>query len=238
MTPLPEIAPRRENFPDAETLAEALATKVATALTEGIKARGRASILLSGGSTPKRFFAALSRRPLDWSNVGVSLVDERWVPPTSDRSNGALVKENLLAGPAAAATLVPLYVRAENIEDGLRQVTKNLGNLPRPFDAVILGMGNDGHTASFFPGGDNLTAALDPATQGELIPMRAPGAGEPRVTFTLARLLETRNLILHIQGQEKADTLKRALGSGAVSDMPVRAVLRQTDPAPVIYWCP
>jgi len=238
MIPLSEIAPRRENFPDAETLAEALATHVATALTEGIKARGRASILLSGGSTPKRFFSALSRRPLDWANVGVSLVDERWGPPTSDRSNGALVKENLLTGPAAAATLVPLYVTAENIEDGLRQVTKNLGNLPRPFDVVILGMGNDGHTASFFPGGDNLIAALDPASERDLIAMRAPGAGEPRVTFTLARLLETRNLILHIQGEEKADTLKRAMESGPVSDMPVRAVLRQTDPAPVIYWCP
>jgi 6-phosphogluconolactonase len=238
MTRLPEISPKRIDIANGEALAEALATTVSEALSAGLKTRGKATLLVSGGSTPKRFFAALSKKPLDWANIYVSLVDERWVPPTSDRSNAALVQTHLLVGLAAAATLIPLYVPGKTVEAGLADLRENLAVLPRPFDAVVLGMGNDGHTASFFPGGDNLSAALDLATDRELIAMRAPGAGEPRVTFTLAHLLQTAHLILHIEGAEKAKTLEKALLDGPVADMPVRAVLRQASPAPVIYWCP
>ena len=97
-------------------------------------------------------------------------------------------------------------------------------------------MGNDGHTASFFPGGDTLDEAL--TKPGPALAIHAPGAGEPRVTQTLPRLLHTRALYLHIEGEEKAEVLEKALGDGAVEDMPVRAVLRSGRHAIIVYWAP
>ena len=176
-------------------------------------------------------------RGVDWEKVRVTLVDERWVPETSDRSNAALVNETMLQGPAAVARFVPLYAGGDAPDAAaLGRTASQLADLPSPFDAVILGMGSDGHTASFFPGGDNLAAAL--TEPGPVVSMRAPGAGEPRVTFTLPRLLETAALYLHIEGDEKAAVLETALGDGPVEEMPIRAVLRQERVPLTIYWCP
>ena len=106
----------------------------------------------------------------------------------------------------------------------------------RPLDVAILGMGNDGHTASFFPGGDNLHEAL--TVEGPVVAIEAPGAGEPRVTLTLRQLLAARALYLHIEGEEKVKTLEQAEAEGPVEDMPVRAILRQTQTPLTIYWSP
>jgi 6-phosphogluconolactonase len=167
----------------------------------------------------------------------VTLVDERWVDETSDRSNARLVKENLLQGPASAAAFVPLYAgTGEPDATGIAETNAAVARVPSPFDAVILGMGNDGHTASFFPQGDALEDALN--AEGPVLAIRAPGAGEPRVTFTLPRLLETRALYLHIEGEEKAQVLDKALETGPVETMPVRAVLSQSHIPVSLYWCP
>jgi 6-phosphogluconolactonase len=97
-------------------------------------------------------------------------------------------------------------------------------------------MGNDGHTASFFPGGDTLAEAL--TAEGPVVAIRAPGAGEPRVTLTLPALLAAKVLYLHIEGEEKVLTLRKAEAEGPVEAMPVRAILRQTQTPLTIYWCP
>ena len=230
--------PERFDFPDKSTLAKALAEAVANDLKAGIEERGEASIAVSGGSTPGKFFAALGKRKdLDWEKVTVTLVDERWVPDTSDRSNAMLVNEKMLQGPAASAHFVPLYQGGDEPDaTGIAKADAAIAAVPHPFDAVILGMGNDGHTASFFPGGDHLDEAL--AGEGPVVTMRAPGAGEPRVTLTLPVLLAARALYLHIEGEEKAATLARALADGPVEDMPVRAVLRAAATPLTIYWCP
>ena len=228
----------RRSFGTKEDLALALAETVAERLYDGIATRGRAVLAVSGGSTPARFFSVLGRRrDIDWGKVIVTLVDERWVPETSDRSNAGLVNERLLQGPAAIAHFVPLYTGGEAPDDAAIARTNMLVNdLPRPFDAVILGMGSDGHTASFFPGGDSLAAAL--TGKGPAIAIRAPGAGEPRVTLVLERLLDTSGLFLHIEGEEKAGVLERASAEGAIEDMPVRAVLRQSRTPLTIFWSP
>ena len=230
--------PARRTFGSKEDLALALSEAVADDLRQALAARGQAALAVSGGSTPGKFFAALGRRKdVDWSNVLVTLVDERWVPETHDRSNAGLVNERMLQGPAASARFIPLYSGGDAPDAAaLARTAKQLEALPPRFDAVILGMGNDGHTASFFPGGDNLAVAL---TGGEpVVAMRAPGAGEARVTLSLSRLLETAALYLHIEGEEKAEVLERALADGPVEEMPVRAVLRQTTTPLTIYWSP
>ena len=229
------MAIERHDFASANALADALAEAVANDLCEGIADKGMAVLAVSGGSTPKRFFKALSAQALDWSNVFVTLVDERWVEPSSDRSNAKLVHDFLLTGDAANARFVPLWSGGtEPTDEAIEATNDNLGKLPLPFDAVILGMGNDGHTASFFPGGDTLDAAL--TSKGPALPLKAPGAGEPRVTLTLPVLLNTRSLYLHIEGPEKAAALEQAMSDGPIETMPVRAVLRQKSTPVHIYF--
>lgn len=226
------------NFESKAQLASSLAFRVATELRRDIEAAGKASMLLSGGSTPKAFFAALSQEELDWSRVTISLVDERWVPPSSDRSNAKLVAEHLLQGKAADASFLPLYVDGQSAQEGAHSLATQFEALHKPYTIVILGMGTDGHTASFFPEGDQLAEAIDLKNQNTFTAIEAPGAGEPRITFTLAQLLQSSFLALHIEGDEKKDVLKTALGEGEVAEMPIRAVLRQTLKELNIFWCP
>ena len=228
----------RNDFDGPEALADGLVTAVASALRAGIETRGRASLVVSGGSTPALFLNRLGREELEWARVSVTLVDERWVPETSERSNAKMLRETLLSGNASAANFRPLFTDKKSPENGLVLAARHVASLARPFDAVVLGMGADGHTASFFPGGDKLAEALDLDSSALILAMRAPGAGEPRVTLTLPVLLGTGFLALHIEGAQKADVLEEALGEGDVAAMPVRAVLRQTRVPVNIFWCP
>ena len=222
-------------FEDRAALAQRLAQDTATALANRLKINESAWLAVSGGSTPGLFFQALSQAELEWSRIGVTLVDERWVPQESPRSNEALVRQSLLVNKAAAARFVPLYNGAATPEAGLESVQALFASLPLPFAAVILGMGEDGHTASFFPGGDHLAAALDPAPGQLLESMHAPGAGEPRITFTLPPLVGADFVALHIEGGAKQAVLAQARAPGLVDEMPIRAILPHK---PHILWCP
>lgn len=213
----------RHCFPDRGSLAKQLARDVAEALRQSVAAKGSGVIAVSGGSTPGLFFEELSRADLDWRHVTVTLVDERQVLETSSRSNAKLVRQHLLKNRAARANFVPLYDNP------------GAANIP-PFDIAVLGMGSDGHTASFFPHAGRLSEALDNNTAMRLIAIEAPGAGEPRLTFTLPALLEARLLCLHIEGENKRHVLEEALKEGPVEAMPVRAILRADKPVS-LYWC-
>ena len=225
-------------FNDGAALAEGLAQAVATALSAAVAARGQACIAVSGGSTPKAFFQELSTRELDWEKVTITLVDERFVPADNPRSNHLLVKENLLQNAAAAAKFLPLYQEAATAEDAAVIATEKAEKLGSPFDVVILGMGTDGHTASFFPGGNNLTKALDLDAPRGILTMDAEGAGEPRLTFSFASLHDARLLVLHIEGDAKMDVLEKANEDGEETEMPIRAVLRRSASPVEIYWAP
>jgi 6-phosphogluconolactonase len=214
----------RRIFDTSAALAETLAQDVAAWLQAAVAEKDSAVLAVSGGNSPTPFFVALSQLKIDWAKVQVTLVDERQVAEASARSNAKLVKESLMRDEAAKAQFVPLY---EN---------PNAANLSR-FDVVILGMGNDGHTASFFPGGDHLRAALDLGLPHSIVTMNAPGAGEPRLTFSLARLLAAKHLCLHIQGEDKMKVLDQALAGDDKFEMPIRAVLHSQKPVS-LYWCP
>lgn len=232
------MAHRFNNFASGAELAEALATKVATALADAVSARGEAAIAVSGGSTPKAFFKALSAKDIDWKKVVITLVDERFVPPESDRSNHALVSAVLLKDKAAAAKFLPLYHAIADPEDAAFAATTDAKRLARPFDVVILGMGGDGHTASFFPGGDHLEQALNPRTPRGVITMRAEGAGEPRLTFTFSSLQDARLLVLHIEGDAKKPVIDEALAQGAAGPLPIARVIANASSDAEIFWAP
>ena len=213
----------RNIFANAADLAQRLAQDVAKSLSDSINQKGEATLAVSGGTTPVAFFRVLSCEQLAWKNVTLTLVDERQVDESNARSNARLVKQALMQNQAAKARFVPLFQNPQ------------AGKLTA-FDVAVLGMGNDGHTASFFPQGDHLHEAFAENAPA-LIDISAPGSGEPRITFTLPKLLTAKNLILHIQGQDKWATLEKALGAGDILEMPVRAVLRANKPVD-LYWCP
>lgn len=230
----------RHDFADAGTLLDALAQKLGRTLAEAVARQGSASLVVSGGRTPEALFERLAGldadRAPDWSRVAVTLADERWVPPSDPASNEALVRRTLLTGQAAAARFVPLYTGHATPEQGEAACAEALRDLPRPFDAVLLGMGEDGHTASLFPRAATLAGAL--AGPAACRAVRAPGAPQPRMTLTLPALLNSRRIHLLVTGAGKRAALEDALAPGPVEAMPVRAVLRQ-DGIPVeVHWAP
>jgi 6-phosphogluconolactonase len=223
-------------FASREELAGALASVVADLLRAAIEKRGTALLAVSGGNTPTLFFSELSQQELDWDSVTVTLVDERFVSEGSPRSNARLVRENLLQGKAAAARFAGLFLDASTVKDAAESAGKRLSRLSLPLDAVILGMGTDGHTASFFPDAGNLESLLDLSAEAIVAPVRAASGGEPRLTLTLARILEAGFVALHIEGAEKRSVLEAALGGGA--HLPVGVVLERA-PQPVqVFWAP
>jgi 6-phosphogluconolactonase len=228
------------NFDNSELLAQALAEAVAAELKMAIVARGTALLAVSGGTTPMRFFHALAQQPLEWESVVVTLVDERWVPADDERSNERLVRANLLQGKAAAARFVPLYEPgAQRPEDALLAVTTRMILLDLPFDALVLGMGEDGHCASFFPDGDNLAEATNPNTDAVVLSMRARSAVEPRITLTLPLVLDSRAIYLHIEGERKRRILQDAqYVAESNRAFPISKVLRYTRTPLKVYWCP
>lgn len=232
-------APKFHEYEDRASLAEALTAGIAAVLAGAIATRGYASLAVSGGSTPKLMFERLSQTEIDWADVHVTLVDERWVPEDSDRSNAANVRRHLLQNHAEAATFTPLYDGGPDPESSLDAVADRVEQLAGPFDVVVLGMGEDGHTASFFPGAPNLPRAIDAMTKAPVAAIRAPAAGEPRITLTLPPLLDARFLALHIEGESKRAVFEKAMGDGPVEDLPVRSVLRaERERAVEVFWAP
>jgi 6-phosphogluconolactonase len=233
----PGLSYVEHDFANSKVLADALADDVAAQLRAAIAARGHALLALSGGTTPQKFMRALSRQPIEWPSVIVTLCDERWVPPQHERSNARLIREDMLDGAASAARFVPLYVDTPDPESGLEQVAAILGSLPLPIDAAVLGLGLDGHTASLFPDGDHIVAALDARGSALALPMRSPSAGEPRITLTLPVLAAARNLYLHIEGPEKRNVFARIVRGEDTRHSPLPALMRHADAPLAVYWC-
>jgi 6-phosphogluconolactonase len=229
-------APRWNAFETRDELASALAARVADTLKAAIARRGVTFLAVSGGTTPGRFFAALSKEALDWSKVTVTLVDERFVPESSPRSNAALAKANLLQNAASAARFAPLFHEAATVEKGADLADSALRALPWPLDVSILGMGGDGHTASFFPDAAGLDALLDPASSRLAMPVHADSAGEPRLTLTLPALVSAALVVVHIEGAEKRRVIEAALASDKA--LPIRTVIDRAPRATEIYWAP
>lgn len=223
-------------FASREAMAARVADYLDAVIALAVAERGRAMIALSGGSTPEALYKELSGRALDWSRVIAVLVDERWVRPGALGSNESFIRDTFLRASAARATLIGLWSEAKSPQAGLAEAERRLAEA-EIFDAVILGMGNDGHTASWFPHCDGLDRALS-TTGPRLAAIRAQksdGASDylDRMTLTLGVVASARTVALLIAGDEKRETFVRALSPGDTEDMPVRAILR----ARPDMWC-
>jgi 6-phosphogluconolactonase len=216
-------------YPDRDLLMMDLADQLASELTSSLLTHDSATFCVPGGTTPGPVFDVLSAVDLDWQRIAVVLNDERWVPEDSPRSNTRLLRERLLVGMAAAATLVPLYAPTPTPEEALDALAEGL-EPHLPISVLLLGMGVDMHTASLFPGADRLQEALDPNAP-PLMAIRAPGAGEPRVTLTAPVLQGAMSTHVLIIGPEKREALQRARHLSP-SEAPVRAVLANA----TVHW--
>ncbi len=217
--------PRRD-FADDEDLAPAFAEWTADKLRAAIAERGAATLVVSGGKTPARYFEALSGMQLDWTRVAITLADERRVANDSPRSNARLVREALLRNHAVVASFTPLADARLSESQELVAASARVANLPLPADLVVLGMGDNGHTASWFPGAPGLAEAMDPGARLLVVPVEAPDAPEPRLTLTGRVILRARAIALLIEGQDKLNALAEAFEDGPAEAMPIRAVLR------------
>lgn len=209
-------------FDALDGAALALAEELASILSESLSARGRASLVVSGGRTPQHVFRRLRQMKVDWGGVTVTLTDERWVSPDHPDSNERLVRSFLLQGPAKAATFVPLYGGEISPEAGRHACEARLNGIARPFDAVYLGLGGDGHFASLFPG----DPALD-VSEGMCVAVPATDRRQPRMSLTASAILDARRLFLMFAGAEKQAVYTEAKRSGPYRQIPLRLVLLQ-----------
>jgi 6-phosphogluconolactonase len=217
-----------ETYPTIEAAAEAAAGAIGRQLAEGLRTRSRASLVATGGRSPGPVFDRLRRAEgVDWTRVVVTLSDERCVGEDDPASNARAVRERLLVGEGAKAHLLPLW--PEPAPAALAVLA--------PFDAVMLGMGEDGHIASLIPGDPGLAAAMDPASPALTVSVPA-GLGKPplaRISLTLSALLQARAIFLLVAGEAKREIITRA-ASGA--DFPVAALIAQTRVPVRVLWSP
>lgn len=218
------------------TLAVALAQHVARRLKEDLLHQDKATLVVSGGKSPVPLFQALAIQPLAWDRVIVTLADERWVPPEHADSNEALVRTHLLTHRAATALMVPLWTGDPTPEAAVSAVSEALEALPHPFSQVLLGMGEDGHIASLFPGAAELPEGL--RTEAQVLAVRPSHASHPRLSLSLHALMQSRDIVLLMAGGTKRRLLEQALEEGPVEALPVRAILRQTTVPVSIFWAP
>ncbi len=223
-------------FETQAALLEALSGAIADDLREAIADRGRASLLVSGGSTPKPLFERLRRIDLPWEKVTVGLCDERWVPVDHPDSNARLVKETLLQEQAAKARFAGMYIDGLSAFEAEQPCDQHLQQTLYPFDVIILGMGSDGHTASLFPDNDRLDEAYDLDSKALCIAIEPTTAPHTRMSLTRAAILSAGHLYLHFEGDEKRAVYLSALKGDDMHALPIRSVLQQERTDIKVYY--
>lgn len=223
-------------FEDFSELTDALAHQLSTTITEAIESRHGASIVLPGGSTPGPIYDQLALMSLPWDQVQITLSDERWVQANDTSSNEGMLRRRLLHDKAAHAQFVSLLSDVEHPADAVAEVGARLREMRRPYDAVMVGMGDDFHTASLFPDAPQLAKAMD-MDSGMLCAAMTPRSTDvKRMSLTLPTLMYARRLILLIRGWEKWALYQRAYDVKDTMKSPISALLRQTAIPVDVYW--
>ena len=229
-------------FDDRAAAAKGAADMIERALRAGLSDNGQASFMGSGGSTPAPVYDQLSGVDLAWDQVSIGLVDDRWVAPDHEASNEKLMRAHLLKDKAAAARFLPMKTDAESPKTGAETVNAAYRAAPQPFDAVLLGVGPDGHTASWFPGADTLDACLDPNNPNLVAGLNAQGAPvagdyQDRITLTLSAIAHARQAVLVFFGDDKRAIVEQA-SQGETTALPVSYALEALGPRLTLFWAP
>lgn len=220
-------------FESSAAQAQALARAVAADLDHAVEHNGRAVLAVSGGRSPIAFFTLLAQQELPWARITVTLVDERLVPAEHADSNARLVHEHLLTGHAAAARFLPL---ASHPDDEAQSLAEACRAFTWP-TVSVLGMGDDGHTASLFPAAAELHTGLDLSCRQAIIGVTPPAAAHRRLSMTRAALLKSDKLYLSIQGETKRAVFEQARAA-ADERWPISFFLQQDETPFDVYWAP
>lgn len=212
---------------DGADLARQAAETIASCLDLALAQRDRAQIALAGGNTPRACYERLGSEHLPWERIDVFLGDERWVPADHHDSNARMIEASLRAqAPGRKARFHPVPTDAPSTDEGCRLYGELLRQLcpgdPPTLDVVLLGLGDDGHTASLFPGTAAATNTTDLVTVGE-------GKGLARITFTAPVLSAARQVVFLVSGSGKQQALRRLLDPQESAERtPARLVRPQT----------
>lgn len=230
--------PKLISFTSRDAMAERLADLIGVTLRNAALRDGRGELAVSGGSTPEPLYHALAKRDLPWDTTTLTLVDERWVDDSHPASNEAFVRNAFKDAPVKQ--IIGMFSDDVSITDGVSRVAVKLEEKNKEFDVVVLGMGSDGHTASWFPHAEGLSEAL--TSDNMVCDIRAKksavtGEHVNRMTLTLSAIKGASLIILLITGDEKRSALQKALEPGPVEEMPVRAILKAR-PDMWICWAP
>lgn len=214
-------------FANPHEQANFVAAEVVGLLAEAIQDRQGAVLAVSGGRSPILLFEALSLQSIAWNLVTVLLVDERWVLPDDDRSNENLVRTHLIQRQAASAKFISVRLAGDTpalAALSLSAMFANQTGLVDCVDVVLLGIGDDGHTASWFPRSRELALCLVSSNAFEAV--SAEEGREARVTMTLPLVAAARQVFISAAGVSKRAILLKAQQAGDVEEYPVRAALR------------
>jgi len=223
-------------YDNEDLLIQSLVSYVSSLIEKSIEKYSYANIAVSGGKTPKNFFRTLSKVDLDWGKVNISLVDDRFLSPNDSQTNEFLVRENLLINNAKKANFFPLLQKNSNIYECCDYLNKNyIKNFKTSFHVVILGLGIDGHTGSIFPCSKEIRLALDDNTKKTYIAVHPTSVEFSRITLTKKYILKSKNIIIHISGNKKIQTLRKAIKLEKAEEMPIISFLTRENQ---IYWCP
>ncbi|MGV9005768.1 MAG: 6-phosphogluconolactonase [Brevundimonas sp.] len=232
------MTPAVESFADGRAWASACATRLTDGLAASVKARGRAVFAGSGGSTPTPIYRIMAGTALDWSKVAVTLIDERYVPETSPDSNARLLKQTLLTDRAATARFLPLFHASVTVDRSALIAARALAAEVGGIDVVLLGMGEDGHICSMFPGSPTLetllSPRLDPTVLG--VPAGRDGAAPSmeRLSINLPYLIRAERVILALTGTAKRAVFERE-AAGDPATRPIAALVTAGVPLHVLW---
>ncbi|TQV88933.1 6-phosphogluconolactonase [Aliikangiella coralliicola] len=229
-------------FDDQQTMQKSLLANTEYQLEKAIQQRSEATLMVSGGSTPKPLYQSLSNTNVAWNKVTVAMVDERWVAEDSEASNERFIRLNLLRNRARNSRLVKMKLPKEQATLAEEVVNRQYQAIKAPYDVTILGMGNDGHTASLFPDAQGIEEALTSKERlcSAINAKASDVTGEftERMTLTLNAISNSRLIKLLITGQDKLNTYKKAIAGQDIFEMPIRAVLQQSQTPVIVYWAP
>ena len=231
----------------SEQLCEALADSILEQLQAAIENKGQGVLALSGGSTPLPLFKELGKRDFDWSQTVITQVDERWVPIGHELSNATTLVDQFLAKLGRPPRFVPLFTissaamcAADSTVSVMTDYCNQTGSthaMPSKFDVVVLGMGDDGHTASLFPDAENIGCLINPDTAEPLLTCHTPSSIVPRITWSVPFLTNTDLLVLHITGENKKRVFDSAAVGGSAEELPIRAMIFQDRTPLNVYYC-